>query len=140
MAIISTHGLDELLSDMESVAELPDDVILDMLSAEAEIAQEAQKAEAKALGVYDTGKTAESITFKKKLSVKGSEKAVYVYPQGTRSDGNKRSVSAVAFMNEFGTSSQPARPFINTANERTAQEQENAAARVYDEFLKSKNL
>ena len=34
MAEISTSGLEELLSDMEAIAEIPDATILEMLSAE----------------------------------------------------------------------------------------------------------
>ena len=37
------------------------------------------------MGVVDTGKTAQSITYDKKLKVTDDGKAVYVYPQGSRS-------------------------------------------------------
>ena len=37
MAEISTSGLEELLSDMEAIAEIPDATILEMLTAEAEV-------------------------------------------------------------------------------------------------------
>ena len=140
MGYASTSGLDELLSDFGAIAEIPDSVILDMLVAEAEIVAPAQAAEARAMGVFDTGKTADSITYDRALKVKGSDKSISVYPKGTRSDGNRRSVAEVAFVNEFGTSSQPARPFINTANEKSADAAVEAAAAVYDKFLNSKNL
>ena len=67
MAEISTSGLEELLSDMEAIAEIPDATILEMLTAEAEVIAPAQAAEARAMGVVDTGTTARSITFDKKL-------------------------------------------------------------------------
>ncbi len=140
MAELSTSGLDELLSDLSSIAELPDAVVLEMLAAEAGVIAEAQAAEARAMGVLDTGKTAESITFDKKLKTTADGKAIYVYPKGTRSDGNKRRVAEVAFINEFGKDGQPGRPFIRTANERKGDEAVEAAAKVYDDFLKSKNL
>lgn len=140
MAMVSTSGLEELLEDLDSLAELPDEIVLDMLSAEADIVANAQKAKARAVGVYATGKTAGSITFDKKLKVSGSSKAVYVYPKGSRNDGNKRRAAEVAFINEFGKKGQPARPFINAANEETADAQEAAAMAVYDKYLKSKNL
>ena len=63
MGYASTNGLDELLSDFGAIAEIPDSVILDMLVAEAEIVAPAQAAEARAMGVFDTGKTADSITY-----------------------------------------------------------------------------
>ncbi|MCM1220553.1 MAG: hypothetical protein NC548_39310 [Lachnospiraceae bacterium] len=140
MAEISTSGLEELLSDMAAIAEIPDAVLLEMLTAEAEVIVEAQAAEARAMGVYDTGTTAESITFDKKLKTTADGKAVYVYPKGSRSDGSRRRVAEVAFINEFGKKGQPARPFINTANERKGDEAVKAAEQVYDDFLKSKNL
>lgn len=92
------------------------------------------------MGVFDTGKTAASITYDRKLTTKDGNKSISVYPKGTRSDGNRRSASEVAFVNEFGTSSQPARPFINTANQKSADAAVEAAAAVYDRFLSSKNL
>lgn len=140
MAELSTSGLDELLSDMEAIAELPDEIVLEMLTAEAEVIAEAQAQEARAMGVFDTGRTAESITFGKTLKVKDGEKAIYIYPQGTRSDGNKRRVAEVAFINEFGKQGQAARPFIQTANEKAAEAAEKAALDAYDKYLKSKNL
>ena len=140
MAEISTSGLEELLSDMEAIAEIPDATILEMLTAEAEVIAPAQAAEARDMGVVDTGTTARSITFGKKLKVTKDGKAIYVYLQGSRNDGSRRRVSEVAFVNEFGKEGQPARPFIGTANARKGDEAVQAAARVYDEFLKSKNL
>lgn len=140
MAELTTSGLEELMSDMGAIAEIPDATILDMLTAEAEIVAEAQAAEAKAMGVFDTGKTAESITFDKKLKETSDGKAVYVYLKGSRSDGSRRRVAEVAFINEFGKRGQPARPFIKTATEKSADAATDAAAKVYDDYLKSKNL
>lgn len=140
MANLSTSGLEELLDDLGAIAELPDETILEMLAAEAEVIAEAQAAEAKSMGVFDTGKTAQSITYDKKLKATSDGKAIYVYPKGTRSDGNRRSVSEVAFINEFGKDGQAARPFIRTANERKGDAAVDAAAQVYDKYLKSKNL
>lgn len=140
MAIVSTSGLEDLLEDIDSLAELPDELVLDMLSAQADIVADAQRAKARALGVFDKGTTAGSITFERKLKAKGTEKAIYVYPKGTRSDGNRRAINEVAFINEFGKDGQPARPFISAANEETAPAQEEAALAVYDKYLKSKNL
>ncbi len=140
MATVSTEGLEELIGDMGKIAEIPDDTILEMLSAQAEVVADAQKKKAQALGVFDTGKTKESITFKKKLKIRKDSKAIYVYPQGTRKDGNERKVAEVAFINEYGKHGQPARPFINTANEESADAANEAAMKVYDDFLKSKNL
>ena len=142
MAKFSTVGLEDLERDFAAVAEMPDSVILEMLTAEAEVIAEAQAAEARAMlsGPYSTGTTAGGVTFDRKLTKTADGKAVYVAIKGTRSDGNRRRVAEVAFVNEFGKKRQPARPFIRVANERAADGAVEAAARVYDGFLKSKNL
>ena len=142
MANLSTRGLEELIGDFEAIAELPDDTILEMLTAEAEVIAAAQESEARAMlaGDYSTGETAQSIAYDKKLRNTKDGKAIYVYPKGTRKHGNKRRAGEVAFINEFGKAGQPARPFIQTANEKAADAAVEAAARVYDGFLKSKNL
>ena len=67
MAEINTSGLEELIGDFSAIAEIPDSVLLEMLVAEAEIIAPAQAQEARAMGVYDTGTTAQSITYDKKL-------------------------------------------------------------------------
>ena len=44
MANISTSGLDELIGSLEKIAEIPDDTILEMLTAEAEVVAAEQRA------------------------------------------------------------------------------------------------
>ena len=140
MANLSTSGLEELIGSFDAIAEIPDEVVLEMLVAEAEVIAPAQEAEARAMlsGKYSTGETAQSISYDKKLKKTSDGRAIYVYPKGTRRHGNKRRAAEVAFVDEFGK--QDARPFIQTANEKAADPATDAAARVYDGFLKSKNF
>ena len=142
MANVSTVGLEELFDDLESIIELPDETALAMLTAEAEVVAAAQTAEARAMlaGDYSTGETADSVTYGKKLTSKGGERCLYVYPNGTRKHGNRRRAAEVAYVNEYGKTNQSARQFIRTANEKSAEAAVDAAAKVYDEYLKSKNL
>ena len=137
MANLSTSGLEELVGGFDAIAELPDEVVLEMLVAEAEVIAPAQEAEARAML---SGETAQSISYDKKLKKTADGRAIYVYPKGTRRHGNKRRAAEVAFVDEFGKHGQPARPFIQTANEKAADRAIDAAARVYDDFLKSKNF
>ena len=69
MAELSTQGLDGLIDDMTALMELPDETVLEMLTAEAEVVAAAQQSEAQSMGVYATGKTAGSISYDKKLKV-----------------------------------------------------------------------
>ena len=122
MANLSTSGLEELIGGFDAIAEIPDEVVLEMLVAEAEVIAPAQEAEARAMlsGKYSTGETAQSISYDKKLKKTSDGRAIYVYPKGTRRHGNKRRAAEVAFVDEFGKQGQPARPFIQTANEKAA--------------------
>ena len=71
---------------------------------------------------------------------KDGQRSKYVYPRGINEKGERN--AAVAFINEFGAPQRgiQARPFIQTANELSADEAVKAAEDVYDKYLKSKNL
>lgn len=144
MANLSTSGLDELIGGLEKIAEIPDATILEMLTEEAEVVAAEQKAALSTAyhGKYTKGITARSVKYSKKLKETKDGKAIYVYPQGTRTDGNKRRVAEVAFINEYGASKRgiPRRLTIRTANEKAAPAAAEAATEVYEKFLKSKNL
>ncbi len=144
MAKISMNGLDELINDLEEIARLPDSVVLEMLTAEAEVVSREQKAafsSAYSKG-YSKGVTARSVAYSKKLKKTSDGRAIYVYPKGTRSDGNKRRTAEVAFINEYGAKKHgiPKHLTIRAANEKAAAPALQAAADVYDRYLKSKNL
>lgn len=101
---------------------------------------------AKSMGVYDSsgrnvgGHVADSIKVSK--TYKSADGAVqYVYPKGSRRRNNTTSSnSEIAFINEFGKQGQAPRPFIRTANETSVPAAVEAAEKVYDNFLKTKNL
>ena len=142
MANISFHGLDELMLDMQAVAELPDEVIDEMLNAQADVVVAAQRAEAEAMGVHAPGSGLVIKSIKKgKVKVKKGVRVIHITPTGTRKRGKKRVRNAeIAFVNEYGKKNQKARPFIRTANEKSAEATTQAGMAVYDRFLKSKNL
>lgn len=135
------YGIDELCLSMEELADLPDEVLDEMLMAEAEVAVEAQKRVGRRMGVEDTGMTLNSIRVAKKTKKSAAGgRYVEVYPAGRNKKGNRN--TEVAFINEFGASERniASRPFMRKANEECADEAVDAAARVYDAFLRSKNL
>jgi hypothetical protein len=140
MARISVNGLDGLMDDLLAVAEIPDDVAEEMLDAEAAIVEEAQVYTGMKMGVYRSGETLRSITHGKMKRGKDGQRSKYVYPRGINEKGERN--AAVAFINEFGAPQRgiQARPFIQTANELSADEAVKAAEDVYDKYLKSKNL
>lgn len=137
MGAASTIGLDDLISDLSALAELPNSVIDDMLKAEADVIEPEQHRTAKSMGVYRTGVTEGSI---KRTTVKSGSDGRYlsIYPQGKNADGNSN--AEVAFINEFGKRGQPARPFIDTANKNKSDQAVGAAEKVYNAFVDGKNL
>lgn len=154
MAEVNFKGLDELTLSLEQVAELPDEVIDEMLEAAADVTVPAQRAEAMKLGKlggyrndgqrvdYSTGATARSIK-KGRVKVKNGQRFLYITPVGSRreSPGAKPVRNAeIAFLNEFGTKTIHARNFIRTANEKCAEAATAAQMAVYNKFLESKNL
>ena len=140
MAQFSVNGLDDLMEDLLAIEELPDETAEKMLTAEAEVVEEAQVYTGMKMGVYRTGETLRSITHGKMKRGKDGDRSMYVYPQGTNENGDRN--AEVAFINEYGAPARgiEPRPFIRTANESAADTAVNAVADVYDEFLKAQNL
>ena len=134
MAQFSVGGLDGLIGDFESLANLPDSVTDDMLDAEADVIVEAQRRAMNRMqrGPYSTGTTARSI--KKGKAKKGkSGKYITVAPRGKNRKGERN--AAVAFINEYGKRGQPARPAIRTANAEAEGAAVAAAEKVLDKHL-----
>lgn len=140
MAEFSASGLDELMLDLAAIAEIPEDVQDEMLISMAEIVAAAQRKKARAYGVQDYGLTIRKIK-PGKIKMKKGVRTIYVTPTGTRKRGEQRVRNAeIAFVNEYGTTSQKARPFVRDGNEASAAESTAAALEIYDRFLQSKNL
>lgn len=146
MARLETNGIADLCLDLMELGDSAGKLMEEMLEAEAKVVQEAQQKTARSMGVYDSsgrnvgGHVADSITVSK--TYKSADGAVqYVYPKGSRRRKNTTSSnSEIAFINEFGKQGQTPRPFIRTANETSAPAAVEATEKVYDNFLKSKNL
>ena len=165
MAKMSVNGLDDLMLSLEEIAEIPEDVVAAMLDAEAEIVAPEIRKEAAKLGMYSgydthgnsrdttpdntllgqersysTGELARSVKVGK-MKTKNAQRQKYIYFSGSRKRGKSRvKNSEIAFLNEYGTRTINARNFIWVAIERVKDQAVKASAKVYDEFLKSKNL
>lgn len=164
MARFNCSGLDEFALSLQEIAEISDDVKEDMLSAGADVAVSALKESVSKYGIVDTGELRDSIKKFLKHS-KDGEPYYLVYPYGTRkkakvkkmgreraygSNGVKRykpvkrkmSNNDVGFVHEFGAPYRgiPARPWMSTTVEASADEIAAAEFEVYDKWLKSKDL
>lgn len=140
MAEFGVTGLDELMLSMQEIAQIPDDVVDEILNAQADVTVEAQKAAGRQLGVEDTGITLQKLK-KGRVKLRKGQRVLYITPTGSRKRGKTRTRNAeIAFINEFGKKGQKARPFIKLGNEKSAEAATAAGFRVYNRWLESKNL
>ena len=139
MAQISIEGLEELMNDLEAVAELPDGVVYEMLNEQAEVVKRAQVDKINELNLVDSGQLRASIE-KTAVKTSGATRYLEVYPQGTRKNGVRN--AEVGFYHEYGVPYKhiPAKNWMYNANEGCAEETTEAARKVYDNYLTSKNL
>lgn len=145
MAFMSITGVDALLDDLRSLADLPDSVVDGILNAEADVVVQAQREEIQRQwkGPYSMGISAQSIKKDNKVKRDGSGSYINVYPQGTRKRGKERIRNAeIAFINEYGAPKRgiAARPAIKSVVINKGDEAVEAGEKVYHAYLDSKNL
>jgi HK97 gp10 family phage protein len=135
MARFNQFGIEDLIGSFENLANIPDGVLDEMLNAGADVIAEKQKAVGRRMGVHLTGVTLESIKKHPKIGTTKDGRYIDIYPDGKNADGNRN--AEVAFINEFGKRGQDARPFMETANEESAGETTEAAAKVLHDWQES---
>ena len=123
MGEFNTVGLEDIIDAFSRREAATVEAVPKMLKAGADVLIEAQRAEAQAMGLNETGGFINSI---KATDVKGddTEKYVEIYPQGRAKHGNDRKgdkskvrYATIGFVAEYGTSSHAARPYMTVANE-----------------------
>lgn len=134
----------------EYIDEIPVDVIDDMLTAEADVIQPviADNAASMLRGPYATGDTSRAIYRKKPanwggrkgngqrqivLTFRGVRRDDVYHPNGTRN-------AEIAFVNEYGNRSTPARPFVQRAIDENEKQAFDNAEKVFDEWLKKEKM
>lgn len=168
MAKFNATGIDGLTLSMQEFAQIPDDVVEEMLAAGAKVVTKTQKEKIKQLGLVDSGKLMASIkAFSKVGKIRGEQKRYFlVYPAGKHGTRKRRLVTKqyknskhgrtytfggdvkavtsaeVGFIHEFGAPKRKikASQWMRKANEECAEATTNAEFEVYDRWLKSKNL
>nr|DAR45205.1 MAG TPA: hypothetical protein [Caudoviricetes sp.] len=157
MAQFKADGIDGLALTVQEIAEIPDEIKRQMLTAGGEVAAEAQRRKIRALGLVDSGQLVGSIVVKQKLYVdsrKNNAPAVLIAPTGTRKKtivrhpqkkarARKRDTNNdVGFIQEFGAPRRniPGKQWMAQANAECADAVTTAEFGVYDDWLKSKDL
>lgn len=133
MARLDLSGLDEFQDWIDSKGEIPETVVGAMLIAEGDVVADRQKTEAEAMlqGPYYKGAVTAGV---KRFPPVMAKSAPYVKVafQGTQ---HGESVGTIAFINEYGKTNQPPRPFVWEANKKCEAEAVAAAAAIFHDFM-----
>lgn len=138
MAEFNTVGLEDVIEAFSRREQATVTAVPEMLQAGADILVEAQKAEAQAMGLNETGGFINSI---KATAVKGddTEKYIEIYPQGKAKHGNERKgdksnvrYATIGFIAEYGTSSKAARPYMTAANDKAREKVVEAQREIWE--------
>lgn len=150
----------QLMLDMQQIAEIPEDVIDEMLQAGSKVGIEAMRRSLRRMGLVKTGQLADSLVAVRKV---GKDGRIYyrAYPKGRRKSENRALTVAnvrrinplrshakpptnneVGFVLEFGAPKRgiEARQWMRKANEESADDVVAAEFKVYDDWLKSKGF
>ena len=164
MATFRCDDIEGLTLSMEEVAEIPENVVYEILDAQGKVVAKAHRESIRRHGLRKTGMLESSIKHIRKMRL--GTRYVLVYPTGThheytgvektgvysRSKSNrtytygggskKASNSDVGFVHEFGAPYRniKATGWMREANEMSAEATTRAGFEVYDKWLKSKNL
>ncbi|MFR0789507.1 MAG: hypothetical protein ACLSHW_01650 [Lachnospiraceae bacterium] len=138
MGEFNTVGLEDIIDAFSRREAATVEAVPKMLKAGADVLIEAQRAEAQAMGLNETGGFINSI---KATDVKGddTEKYVEIYPQGRAKHGNDRKgdkskvrYATIGFVAEYGTSSHAARPYMTVANEKAHEKVVEAQRSIWE--------
>lgn len=136
MAEFNTVGLEHVMDAFGRREQAAVNAVPKMLKAGAEVLIEAQKAEAKAMGIGDG-----FVNSIKGTAIRGddTEKYVEVYPQGRAGHGNDKKgdkskvrYATIGFVAEYGKSGQQARPYMTVANEKAREKVTAAQLEIWE--------
>lgn len=136
--MFEVYGAKELMADIRAAGDIPQDVLRQMVERQAKPIEEALVYNAGTMlqGEYFEGDVAASVKANRPR-VTRSGATVKIEFKGT-AHGNR--IAEIAFVNEYGKKSQPARPFIQKSIKEADQAGAEAARDVLDAWLAFKNL
>ena len=138
MASLEIFGMDDLNDAFGRIAEIPGTVTTRALNAMAEIAAKEIKASGESMGVRDPESDVHILEKIKPTKVKITESGGYqdITFSDTRKRGDKRESNAViAFVNEYGTRNQSARPFIGQAMQKKEKKIAEAGGEIIGDWI-----
>lgn len=138
MATFQTFGSDGLIQACKRIMDIPDSIKAEALNEMAKIAANAEKETGERMRVRDPNSNVhilDNIKINKpKMSDTGG--SVTITFAGTRPNGNKTIRNAeIAFIQEYGTDTIPARPFIREAMESSADNIGKVGEKILQDYI-----
>ena len=140
MATLELQGFDGLEDAFRRISEIPFDVTAEALDAMASVAADAIRSTGESMGVRDPESDVHILDRIKPRKPKKTTEGGYemISFTGTRRRGNTTTRNAeIAFVNEYGKKGQPARPFIGTAMNRSADRIQDQAEKVIGDWIEN---
>ena len=140
MATLELQGFEGLEDAFRRISEIPFDVTAEALDAMAAVAADAIRSTGESMGVRDPESDVHILDRVKPRKPKKTTEGGYemISFTGTRRRGNTTTRNAeIAFVNEYGKKGQPARPFIGTAMNRSADRIQDQAEKVIGDWIEN---
>ncbi len=143
MARFKVDGIDTFIGTFEEILQISDEAKIKAVEAGADIMVKTIQQKGESYGVRDTGMTLDSIVRKNgRMTDDGAECVVTV--KGTRSNGSgarggktlTKTNADVAFMNNYGTRKNKAKPFFDEGASESENSAVEAATKTYENYLK----
>ena len=118
MAKLELYGFDDLNAAFDRIGNIPFEVTEDALDAMAEVAVDKIRSTGESMGVRDPESDVHILDKIKRRKAKQTQEGGYenITFEGSRTRDNTKTRNAeIAFVNEYGKRTQPARPFIRQA-------------------------
>jgi len=138
MALVSLQGFSELDAMFQKLGDVPWDVTQDALNRMASVGEDAVRSTGRAMNVRDPDSTVHILDKVTHTKPKQTEDGGFckVTFSGSRRRGNTATRNAeIAFLNEYGTDHQEARPFIRQAGEQYGDEISAPGAQLVGDWM-----
>lgn len=138
MARIEFGDIKALMDDLQQLGEETEEMALEIVTEQQDILYEAQQKTAESMlqGPYYAGGVEKGMTKKTPFST-GNGAEAHITFEGMQ-HGSR--IGEIAFINEYGKTNQPARPFIQMAIEQEDGNLGKAADKIMDKYLKRAGL
>ena len=138
MLDVYVEGMESLRVAINTAKDIPPDVMKAMVQAMGKVTEEAVVYNAATMlqGPYYEGDVARSVKAQSPRATKNGATVIIKFVG--EAHGNR--MGEIAFINEYGKKSQPARPFIKKSIKEAEDPGADEAHKILDEWLKTKNL